>query len=357
MTGTSRLLTLTATAVIALGAASGPSLAGQDRGKGQTYGQGLVKQVKQAKQAKQAKRAPQGKQAKRAPQGKPGLQAMLHQPPKYAKPGQGRPGQGMKHRQQAGFVKLPTHGKSPKPVRSPAPVRPVVLPVKPPKHGKQAPRYEKPWKHAVYTPPRPIVMPDYGNKRDEKPRYKSQKDTGHGGYAPPRPIVKPDYGHKRDDKHRHESHKYAGHGGYAPPRPIVLPERHYHNHQQRVVVHEHYYEDRSHYHDHDGGSYLLPLVAFGVTAAVLASQADYGAAPAYPAYQEEVTFTTPRAPVAQPAVYAPPIETAGPPSTCLMTREYQTQVTVGGQLVPAYGQACLQPDGSWYHGPAVPETY
>ncbi len=339
MTGTSRLLTLTATAVIALGAASGPSLAGQDRGKGHAYGQELVNQVKRAKQAK------------RAPQGKPGLQAMLQQPRKHAKPGQG-----MKHRQQAGFVKLPTHGKSPKPVRSPAPVRPVVLPVKPPKHGKQAPRHERP-KHAVYTPPRPIGMPDYGNKRDEKPRYKSRKDTGHGGYAPPRPIVMPDYGHKRDDKHRHESHKYAGHGGYAPPRPIVLPERHYHNHQQRVVVHEHYYEDRSHYHDHDDGSYLLPLFALGVTAAVLASQADYSAAPAYPAYQEEVTFNTPRYPVAQPAVYAPPIETAGPPSTCLMTREYQTQVTVGGQLVPAYGQACLQPDGSWYHGPAVPESY
>ena len=166
MTGTSRLLTLTATAVIALGAVSGPSLAGQNRGKGQTYGQGLVNQVKQ------------GKQTKRATQGKPGQQAMLHQPPKHAKPSQGK-----KHKQQAGFVTPPMHGKQPKPVRVPAPVRPVVLPVKPPRHGKQAPGHERP-KHAVYTPRRPIVMPDFGNRRDEKPRYKPQRDTGHGGYAP-----------------------------------------------------------------------------------------------------------------------------------------------------------------------------
>ena len=47
-------------------------------------------------------------------------------------------------------------------------------------------------------------------------------------------------------------------------------------------------------------------------------------------------------------------ETRGPAATCLMTREYQTQVVVGGRLVPGYGYACLQPDGSWYHGPAVP---
>jgi surface antigen len=40
-----------------------------------------------------------------------------------------------------------------------------------------------------------------------------------------------------------------------------------------------------------------------------------------------------------------------------MTREYQTEILVGGELVPGYGQACLQPDGSWYRGPAVPESY
>jgi len=32
---------------------------------------------------------------------------------------------------------------------------------------------------------------------------------------------------------------------------------------------------------------------------------------------------------------------------CLQVREYQTEIVVGGRTVPAYGDACLQPDGSW----------
>ncbi|PCJ33351.1 MAG: hypothetical protein COA93_08030 [Alphaproteobacteria bacterium] len=42
-------------------------------------------------------------------------------------------------------------------------------------------------------------------------------------------------------------------------------------------------------------------------------------------------------------------------NACLQVREYQTTITVGGQSVPAYGQSCLQPDGSWKLGPAIPE--
>jgi len=42
-------------------------------------------------------------------------------------------------------------------------------------------------------------------------------------------------------------------------------------------------------------------------------------------------------------------------SSCLQTREYQTNITVGGQTVPAYGQSCLQPDGTWKLGTAIPE--
>jgi len=63
-----------------------------------------------------------------------------------------------------------------------------------------------------------------------------------------------------------------------------------------------------------------------------------------------------------PAVYAPapPIAVQSPPplvanpasdpytadngQTC---REYQTTVTVNGQLQQTHGTACLQPDGSW----------
>ena len=63
------------------------------------------------------------------------------------------------------------------------------------------------------------------------------------------------------------------------------------------------------------------------------------------------------APVTETIVYdapqAAPVSSAhGASGDCLMTREYQTEITVGGQLVPAYGQACLKPDGSWEQGPA-----
>jgi surface antigen len=34
-------------------------------------------------------------------------------------------------------------------------------------------------------------------------------------------------------------------------------------------------------------------------------------------------------------------------SDCLQTREYQTEIVIDGQPVPAYGTACLQADGSW----------
>lgn len=55
--------------------------------------------------------------------------------------------------------------------------------------------------------------------------------------------------------------------------------------------------------------------------------------------------------------YAPPPTAVVVPSTqaasrqptadCLQVREYQTEIVVGGRAVPAYGDACLQPDGSW----------
>ena len=36
-----------------------------------------------------------------------------------------------------------------------------------------------------------------------------------------------------------------------------------------------------------------------------------------------------------------------PDASCLQVREYQTEIVIGGKTVPAYGDACLQPDGSW----------
>jgi len=48
----------------------------------------------------------------------------------------------------------------------------------------------------------------------------------------------------------------------------------------------------------------------------------------------------------------PAYQYSEPASTCLQEREYQMKVIVGGKEAQAYGTACLQPDGSWYRGPA-----
>ena len=38
------------------------------------------------------------------------------------------------------------------------------------------------------------------------------------------------------------------------------------------------------------------------------------------------------------------------PAGCLMIREYQPRLRVGGREVEAYGDICLRPDGSWLRG-------
>ncbi len=40
-------------------------------------------------------------------------------------------------------------------------------------------------------------------------------------------------------------------------------------------------------------------------------------------------------------------------NNCLQSREYTTTISVGGKDVDAYGQACLQPDGSWKFGDPI----
>lgn len=60
----------------------------------------------------------------------------------------------------------------------------------------------------------------------------------------------------------------------------------------------------------------------------------------------------------QPApVIVPRTQAAPPAPACQQTREYQTEITIGDQVLPAYGTACLQADGSWkiISGPTVAE--
>lgn len=54
-----------------------------------------------------------------------------------------------------------------------------------------------------------------------------------------------------------------------------------------------------------------------------------------------VIYTEPAPVTVSPAS---PVFTDGQGRTC---REYQTTVSVGGAVQPAFGTACLQPDGSW----------
>lgn len=163
---------------------------------------------------------------------------------------------------------------------------------------------------------------DHGVRRGGGHGYKGRFEPGHGGDWRARAWHR--------DAHRHGHH--AG-----PPRYRGRP-----------------HGAPAYRHKHDDGGDLWPILAIGaigVTAAVLATRSYAEPAPAAP----PVTYAAPPPP--PPAPVAAPIQAAGPAATCLMTREYQTQVTVGGRLVEAYGQACLQPDGSWYRGPAQPVPY
>jgi hypothetical protein len=78
----------------------------------------------------------------------------------------------------------------------------------------------------------------------------------------------------------------------------------------------------------------------------------YGVSLAVPLYFGP-RYAPPPVPVAMPVPVpvagrqAPPAPAQQLPPGCLQTREYQTEIVVGGERVPAYGTACLQRDGSW----------
>lgn len=173
---------------------------------------------------------------------------------------------------------------------------------------------------------------------------------GRGGYyedsKPYKPYYKPHKGHKKYGKYRRHKHR-----DYAEKRRRhhVREHRRHHRHDHFRHGHRHRHFGHRHRHDrHRHDHVVWPFIGLHF----------------YPSRGQEVRSEPPPAylppppayPV-EPAVVEQTVADAGAPSTCLMTREYQTEILVGGELVPAYGQACLQPDGSWYRGPAVPESY
>ena len=60
-------------------------------------------------------------------------------------------------------------------------------------------------------------------------------------------------------------------------------------------------------------------------------------------------YLGPRYPEPVRTVVVPATRQVSPRSAagCRQIREYQTEIEIDGQWVPAYGQACLQADGSW----------
>jgi hypothetical protein len=139
----------------------------------------------------------------------------------------------------------------------------------------------------------------------------------------PDPAAAGGYGHGHGYGHRH-----FGHGHYYGHRHRPYYPRYRHHHRPRASFGFHFYQFQA--------VQPRPVIVH-----------EYRS--------EQVIYNQP-APAPAPA-YRPQPAPSGPASTCLMTREYQTEVAVGGRMVPGYGQACLQPDGSWYRGPAVPVAY
>ncbi|MEZ5541736.1 MAG: hypothetical protein R3F42_06810 [Pseudomonadota bacterium] len=118
-------------------------------------------------------------------------------------------------------------------------------------------------------------------------------------------------------------------------------DRHYDRHEDRHITR--YYHD-----DDDGEKLLLGLVVGGILGYAI-NNAQHGAGYDYSSryYPQGV------AGVAETDGYVDQAAAA----SCLQEREYQTTVVVGGRNVPAYGTACLQPDGSWKREPARIATY
>jgi hypothetical protein len=127
-------------------------------------------------------------------------------------------------------------------------------------------------------------------------------------------------------------HGYYGHGGrgygWGPNVSLGFSSTYYGN------PYSNSYYDRPY-------DYGYPS-AYGYAPPVVVRQPIYTAPPA-DAYYDNANYY-------QSAYTAPP-----PANSCVQTREYQTTINIGGRNVPAYGTACLQPDGSWSEGPAQPE--
>ena len=122
----------------------------------------------------------------------------------------------------------------------------------------------------------------------------------------------------------------------------------HHRYGNRQYVRRNYYNNHTtHYYRRDNSNekLLIGLVVGGILGYAINN-----------AQHRNVNDNRDYYPPAQPNAY-PADSYKYSNSTCLQAREYQTTVVVGGRNVPAYGTACLQPDGSWRHEPARLVSY
>ncbi|MDJ0611942.1 MAG: hypothetical protein QNJ67_23420 [Kiloniellales bacterium] len=151
------------------------------------------------------------------------------------------------------------------------------------------------------------------------------------------------HGHVRHRPSRHFGHRHFNHR-----HGRSFGHRHFRHRHLRRHLHGHRFRHRHNRHSY-GRIYRSPR--YSVYRIRL--QKDLRGDPVYRGYALEPAQVE----------SAPPVKTAGAiekgdqgwPGTCLMTREYQTKIVIDGDVVDAYGEACLQPDGSWMRGPSVSE--
>jgi len=145
------------------------------------------------------------------------------------------------------------------------------------------------------------------------PGLASADHYGHGRY---KHNYKHHHGQKKHHRYGHRGHhgKHYRHGGRG--------------YRDKHITH--YYKD-----DDSDEKLLIGLVVGGILGYAInsARHSDtYGYVDRYSA---------------APPNLVPPRRYPTNDDTCLQEREYQTTVVVGGRRVPAYGTACLQPDGAW----------
>jgi hypothetical protein len=99
------------------------------------------------------------------------------------------------------------------------------------------------------------------------------------------------------------------------------------------------------YNGHGNYGAAVAIGLAGLFVGLLLHDATYHAPPTRTVY---IPAPVRRVYVPAPVRYAGrPAQARTLPPNCLMIREYQTRLTVGGRQVEAYGDTCLQSDGSW----------